>query len=464
MIYKFSLQQVVEPKFLTKLVERFKREEVPRFQALNRYYRTKNKILSRTMENGKPNNKLAHSFSKYITNMATAYFMGKPIKYIVEDAEFKEALTDVFNQNYTDSLNFELSKEASKKGISFELLYINEAGKLKSKKCNAEEIIPVYSNRVDEFLECAIRIWTDYDLDGLFLKEHASVYTKDSILLYERENPGGIFQMVDAQGHMLDDIPIIAYWNNEECSGDYEEVIPLINAYDKSQSDTGNDMEYFTDAYLCIVGAGGGLEDGSLEDEEDGEESRTSEKLRKNKLLFLDEKGQAFFLTKTINDTATENYKNRLFNDIFFLSQVPALSDESFAGNLSGVAIKYKLIGLEELAIMKQNKFDAAQKKKIKIVTAHLNTRLNKEFDPHEVKLKYERNFVENVTELIDNAVKLEGVISKDTQLNVLPNSVVSDSTAEIEKMEQEQARKEEIPLVSEETINQMFLEGGFYE
>ena len=37
-----------------------------------------------------------------------------------------------------------------------------------------------------------------------------------------------------------------------QCTGDYEDVIPLIDAYDKAQSDTGNDMEYFTDAYLCI--------------------------------------------------------------------------------------------------------------------------------------------------------------------------------------------------------------------
>lgn len=67
-------------------------KEVPRFQKLDRYYKTQNKILNRQMDEGKPNNKLAHSFSKYITNMATAYFIGKPIKYIVEDEDFKEEL------------------------------------------------------------------------------------------------------------------------------------------------------------------------------------------------------------------------------------------------------------------------------------------------------------------------------------------------------------------------------------
>ena len=39
---------------------------------------------------------------------------------------------------------------------------------------------------------------------------------------------------------------------------------------------------------------------------------------------------------------------NLLLLPLFFqhLSQVPALSDDSFAGNLTGIAIKYKLIGM----------------------------------------------------------------------------------------------------------------------
>ena len=456
-MYQFSKEQVMEPEFLTKLITHFKTTQVPRFRKLEKYYMVKNEILMRTMDEGKPNNRLAHGFAKYISNMATSYFMGKPVRYAVDgDGEFKEALNAVLRNSYINSLNFELAKEASKKGIAAELLYVDEQADIRSKKLSAEEFIPVYGVTVDEFLECVVRLWEDHDIDGRLLCEHAAVYTDRDTVYYQRENEAALFAMVDAEGHMLDDIPVILYWNNEECTGDYEDEIPLIDAYDKAQSDTGNDMEYFTDAYLCIAGASGGLEEmASVEwnrEEGEGQES-TVRNLRENRILFLDEKGQAEWLTKNVNDTAVENYKNRLYSDIFFLSQVPALSDDSFAGNLTGIAIKYKLIGLEELAIMKENRFEAAQQKKIRIITGFLNRKMNKSFDPDMVGRKYERNFIENVADMIENVKNLEGIVSRETQLNQLPKSVVEDAEAERVKMMEEQLEEQGLPKVDMEKL-----------
>ena len=171
---------------------------------------------------------------------------------------------------------------------------------------------------------------------------------------------------------------------------------------------------------------------------------------RKNKILFLDEKGQAEWLVKNINDTASENFKDRLYSDLFFLSQVPALSDESFAGNLTGVAIRYKLIGLEELAIMKQSKFEAAQKKLVKLVTEYINLKYNKNFDPETVKQKYERNFIANDEEMINNARNLDGIISRDTQLQMLPSGIVPDSVKEKKKILEEHREEEQRMLIDE--------------
>lgn len=452
-MYEFSVEQVLDEEFLTKLVKLFRKSDVPRFKYLEKYYMVKNKILKRTMDIGKPNNKLAHGFAKYITNMATSYFCGKPIKYVVRDEGFKDALKDILKDNYIDNLNFELSKEASKKGIAFELLYINEKGSLKSKKCKAEEIIPIYSNSIGEFLECAVRVWTDYDIDGHLIADNAAVYTKKDIWFFKRTNLAAHFEFVNLERHMFEDVPVMIYSNNEEQTADFEDIISLIDAYDKGQSDTSNDMEYFTDAYMWIAGALGGLTNAAADDEDEGQDSAAAT-LRKNRLLFLDEKGQAGFLTKNINDSANENFKNRIYNNIFFLSQVPNLSDESFSGNLTGVAIKYKLIGLEELAIMKQNNFEAAQKKKIKMITEFINTKMNKNYDPDMVERKYERNFTENIAEMIENATKLENVVSKETQLNMLPNSIVEDAALELEKLMQEEKHTLTFPMVTRQEIN----------
>ncbi|MCM1121820.1 MAG: phage portal protein [Eubacterium sp.] len=457
-MYKFSKEQVLDPVFLTKLIHRFKREQIPRFIRDENYYMVKTEIQKRTMTDGKPNNKLAHGFCRYITNMATSYFAGKPIRYLFvsteEDARketefYKETLLEVFKNNYINSLNFEVSKEASKKGIGFYLIFSNEHSNIRIKKMEAETIIPVYSTSLDEFLEAAVHIWSEYDIDCLLIAEYADVYDDRQIYHYRREAGEMVYtEYKKPEYHRMGDIPVIVVWNNEEQVGDYEPVITLNDAYDNGQSDTANDMDYFTDAYLCITGASSMVET-TLTDEEDADSAENAAKnLRKNRILFLDEHGQAEWLTKNINDTANENYKNRLYKDIFFLSQVPALTDESFSGNLSGIAIKYKMTGLEELAIMKESKMCAAQTKMIKIITDFLNTKMNKNWNPDVVEQKYDRNFVDNISDIITDVRNIDGIVSRETQLDMLPVSVISDTAAELDRQRKEAVEAGNLPRI----------------
>lgn len=466
-MYRFHAEQVRDEKFLTELITKFKSNDIPRFQKLQDYYDVQTEILQRTMDSGKPNNKLAHGFARYIANMATSFFMGRPIKYevpdetvpagddekekVIDHSEYKEILNKELLGNYIHKLNYDVAKESSKKGIGHYLLFYDEEGALRIKKCDAESIIPVYSPKLGEFLECAVRLWEDRKLDGTLIAGYAAVYDKQYIRYYRRWPAYRIYQYYMREEHGFSDIPVIVNWNNEEQMGDYEPVIPLIDAYDRAQSDTGNDMDYFSDAYLCIAGAAEITDTAGNGEDKNADEAAAV--LRKNKVLYLDEKGQAYWLTKNINDTATENYKNRIYNDLFFLAQVPALSDESFAGNLTGVAIKYKLIGLEELAIMKQNAMDASQKKLVSLVTDYINLKYNKDFDSQKVVLKYERNLITNDTELIDNAAKLENITSHETQLSVLPSSIVQDAGAELNKIQKEVAKAEGLPLITDEDI-----------
>lgn len=457
-MYKFSKEQVLDPVFLTKLIRRFKSRELPQFQEKERYYRVQTKILNRSMTEGKPNNKLAHGFCRYITNMATSYFAGKPVRYVFtggsEAEEYKSAVKSVFKDNYINSLNFEVSKEASKKGIGFYLIFSNESSQLRIKKIEAEAMIPVYSPSLDEFLEAAVRIWSEYDIDGSLLAEYADIYDKEYIYHYNREYGEIIYKECgEKEPHFMKDVPVIVVWNNEEQMGDYETILSLNDGYDNAQSDTANDADYFTDAYLCIAGASGGLEDALTGEEEDDGEEKAARNLRKHRILFLDEKGQAQWLTKNVNDAANENYKARLYRDIFFLSQVPALTDESFSGNLSGIAIKYKMTGLEELAIMKENKMQAAQTKMLRIITDFLNTKMNKNWDPDMVEQKYDRNFVENVSDVITDVRNLEGIVSRETQIDMLPMNIVADTSAELSRQWKEAVDAERLPLIKEGDI-----------
>ncbi|GLC87503.1 phage portal protein [Lysinibacillus piscis] len=422
-------------KLVKKIIKKFRAEDLPRLQKLEQYYQVQNDILGRQLSSEKPNNRIAHGFAKYITNMATGFFMGEGLRFDTDDDEYKEALEKALGDHSAET-NFEITKEMSKKGISFELLYMNEASEIRSKYFRAEAFIPVYSTSVSEFLEFAIRLWQEEDLLTDKTIAYAAVYTKWEIITY-RQKQDKKYEEIERVSHNFHDVPVLIYWNNEEAKGDYEDVLTMIDAYDKAQSDTANDFEYFTDAYLVIAGASGGLDKVDSDDDEGRKAAKT---LRQERIIFMDERGQAQWLVKQVNDTAVENFKNRIYDDIFFLSLVPALTDESFAGNLTGVAIRYKLIGLEQLASIKEYKFLPAYKKKIRLITKMLNLKMNRSFDPSTIDIYFDRNMTDNLKELAEIAALLEGIISKETQLSLLP--FVKNKQEELQRTLKDQLKK----------------------
>ena len=73
---------------------------------------------------------------------------------------------------------------------------------------------------------------------------------------------------------------------------------------------------------------------------------------------------------------------------------------------------------------------------------------MNKNFDPDQVSRKYERNFIENVADMIENARNLEGVVSHETILEQLPNSIVEDARNEMKKIKKEMLEEQGLSKV----------------
>ena len=226
-------------------------------------------------------------------------------------------------------------------------------------------------------------------------------------------------------------MPVIRYDNNDNNLGDYESVVSLIDAYNKAQSDTANDFEYFTDAYLKVTGT-------TL----DPEQAQQLKELRV--FNFPDAEGDVAFVTKEMNDTALENYKNRLDKDIHKFAMVPNMTDENFAGNASGVAMAYKLQGLEFLTGVKEQKFRKGLLRRVELITNILSIKMNKELLFTDIGFTFTRNNPKNLVEIVKMATDLTGVISEESQLDMLP----------MINTEQELKRKEAEKKVSIEAMD----------
>jgi len=290
----------------------------------------------------KPNNRIVNPYAHYITDIMTGYFMGEPVKYTSAEDEQLEVLDAIYNYNDEAAENSKLAEYASIYGVAYEIMYLDEDAAIRFKRIDTEGCIPIFASDIEGDLLYFIRYYDEYDIMTGNTITNVEVYSRYDIS-YFTYSIGGLTP-IGVQEHHWGLVPINIFYNNEEELGDFETVISEIDAYDKLESDNLNEVEYFNDAYLALYGV-------------EGTDADDIAKMKENRVLVLPEDAKAEWLIKSINDTYLENLKTRLDKNIHKFSYCPAMTDEDFSQNASGVAMKYKLMGLENATSKKESAF-----------------------------------------------------------------------------------------------------------
>ena len=115
----------------------------------------------------------------------------------------------------------------------------------------------------------------------------------------------------------------------------------------------------------------------------------------------------------------------------------PDLSDESFAGNSSGVALQYKLWGIEQIRSAKERSFTEGLKMLLAAFSGGL-TLLNGATDLSDAHITFYKNLPRDHTELAKTLLSLSPVLSQKTILENLP--WVTDAEQELARRQQETA------------------------
>ena len=332
------------PEIILKIVRSHQTEELPRLKNLEKYYLAKNEINNRVMTDiSKPNNKIADPYASYITDTLVGYFIGKPVSYTAADEAVMKELTMVFEYNDEADENAELAKNASIYGVAYERLYVDAEGAVRFKSLDPTNCIPVYDDTIENNLLYFIRYYQDYDITADTDYYVVEVIDSAQVCKYQSNITLNSLSFVSEEPHYFGLVPIAIFKNNEEEMGDFERVISLIDAYDKLESDSLNDFEYFVDAYLALYGFTA--------------DSKDILEMKQNRVLLMDEGTSAEWLTKNTADNHIENIKSRLDNDIHKFSFCPNMSDENFGNNSSGVSIKFKMFGTDNIVAIKERKF-----------------------------------------------------------------------------------------------------------
>ena len=414
-MFLMSKWEGMTSEILKELVSQHQNEKLPRLKTLNDMYLGNHEILFQSAkEIYKPDNRIVSNFSKYIVGTFNGYFIGIPVKVVHDNEATNEYIQALNNYNDYGDKNAELAKMSSIYGVAYELLYTDDFKNIVSALVSPEECFIVRDDTLAHDPMYAVHYYTNAkgDIVGSYFDNY-NKYTFDKK-----------YNITDEEAHGFGKIPVIEYVENEERQGLFEPVQSLINAYNKAVSEKANDVDYFADAYLKILGA--------ILDQE------TLDELRDNRIINLEgiatDKLVVEFLEKPNADTTQENLINRFEKLIYHLSMVANINDENF-GNSSGVALAYKLQSMSNLAMVKERKFSAALNRRYQTIATNPTSHISEE-DWVGINYTFSRNIPNNLLEETQIAGNLAGITSKETQLKAL--SIVDNVQNEIKRIEEE--------------------------
>ena len=383
------------PQALEKALRQFE-AGLPRLARLDHYYQGRHDILSRSRLSGLPNLRPVHGYPRYIAQVGAGYLLGEAV-HVEGPRPQVSALRDVLLHGCEDSLDQRLALDQAIFGRAVSLCYEDAQGRPQVCALNPRNAFVVYDDSVAH-----VPLFGVY-LEGEQPRRQLRVFTAQEVLLYA----GG--RLTQALPHPFGALPMTEYANGPDGRGDFEDVLPLVDAYDLLQADRMNDRAQFSNALLVLTGVMGlGVQ---------GEDAGgVLELLRQEQTLTLpDSDAKAEWLVKTPQERDIEVLRQALAQDIHKFSMTPDFSDERFAGNASGIAIKYKLFNFENRMKLKERCFITGLRERARALCGWLKARQGVELDADTLSFRLSRSLPVNELERAQTIAQLKELLPLPT-------------------------------------------------
>ena len=396
-----------------------------RLNKLSDYYDGKQDISNRTFGNPNiPNHKIVANHAKYIVDIATGFLVGNPIAYSGSQVD---KILDEYSRMDIISHDTELEKDLSVFGIGYELMYLAPVDEgdteIRIKSIDPRGIFVVTDDTVDKNPLFGVHYQQRFKLDGSLNYYLINVYTEDKIFTYHAKGLSkGQMTLFEESEHYFGAVPVVEYRNNEERQGDFEQQISQFDAYNLLQSDRINESEQRVNSILFIKGF-------TL-----GEDNLTHDSI----IETTEKDSDLKWLIKEIKEADNEVLRKSLLDDIHKFSYIPSMTDEHFAGNVSGEAMKYKLFGLLQLLSIKTRYMSKSLRKRLELMRNILNTK-GSNIDISDVKITFKPNLPINTNDLASIINQLKGILPLETLIGWLPD--IDDPAEQLQKLEEEQSK-----------------------
>lgn len=366
----------------------------------------------------KPDYRIAVNYPRYIVDTFNGFACGIAPTANSEDDTVNDYINTIWDANDLDDVNSELHRLKCIFGESYQIVYVDEYGEIATVASDPLESFPVYDNSIRPRLRYFVR--TYYDEDN---KRHGSI--SDDTNVYYFDFDSGL-HFTETHPHGFDGVPAIVYTMNKARIGLIEPVLDMCNAYDKAISEKMNDVDSFADAIMKVLGTM--LTEDQITDLRDKRIINIGG--RDGSQVIVD------FMQRPSGDTTQEHLLERLEKLIFTIAMVCNVSDNNFATS-SGIALRMKMSPMQNLAAGDWRLDQASMKTFWRLVFSNPVNVISPDAW-QTMEFKHYLNYPDDVESAADVAVKLSDVVSKRTQLGILPTSIVPDVDAELEKINAE--------------------------
>ncbi len=392
------------------------------------YYDGRHDILKKyDMQDSRSNRKLIFNFPRKFVDNETGYLLGKPVNFISKTDN--QAAVDCIDANlscWDKGHNINLRKQSEIYGESYELQYVNSDGEFCATVLNPLNCYCLVDGTAERNVQLALHLYEKTFVEDI---QFLDVYTDAEILHYELRD--GALNYTGKHSHIFERVPIVVCPANAERKSGFEDVITLFDAYDAINSDLVNEIADHRNAYLVI-------ENAKLEEED-------LKKMKAMGIIQVPKGGKVSWLTKDINDSFVQNELENIERKIYDMMDEVNFN-ENWAANTSSLALRNKLLNLENRVSMREAFMEHVIKERIRNLFLFIRKKEGVDYDYRDIVVKFTRNLPTDLTGLADVITKLKDVCSKETLLTLLP--FVENPTVEIKKYEQEQAS-----AVSEEVV-----------
>lgn len=388
---------------------------------LYHYYRGRQPILSRTKDvRPEINNKIVVNHAFEIVSFKTGYLLGEPIQYVnAKSGEDRvkqiEQLNAYMRSENKATQDQKLGEWMSIAGIGYRMV-------LPDRKENMDEA-PFESYVLDPRQTFVVKS------SGVGHKPLLNVHyvrRSDGSVIYSCYTKNQYFKIQDAktilevEGQTFG-LPIVAYPMNEAMIGDFEVVLPILDAINSTESNRLDGVEQFIQALMLFHNV-------NISDED-------FEKLKdlgaiKYRDVDPQTKGEIKYLTAELNQAQVQTLVENLYDTMLIICGMPNRNGGSSTSDTgSAVIMRDGWSDAEARAQRAENMFKSSETEFLKLVLKICETVRNFDLKLSDIGIQFTRRNYENIASKASVLTTLLGCDKVHPELAFSHSGMFSDPT-----------------------------------